>query len=142
MEFPQPKPSGIFLGIDGNQIQVDVDQLSAFGSQSREFACGILRQLAAMLANGDVPEHADMSFAVDAVAAIAPRDEVEGMLAAQMVATHHSAMTFARRLANAQTPAREAAAESAFNCMTRIYAMQVETLKLYRQVPESNQEKS
>src|SRR5260370_39709452 len=61
---------------------------------------------------------------------IEPRDQLEAMLAAQMAAVHVATMDFARDLAPVNT--------SAFNKLTRTFAMQMEALKRYRSGAEQN----
>src|ERR1700722_16465954 len=63
---------------------------------------------------------------------IAPKDEVECMLAAQMAAVHIATMTFARRLARVDNIPQQDSAERAFNKLARTFAVQMEALKRYR----------
>jgi hypothetical protein len=77
-----------------------------------------------------------VSFANNAMAllsGIQPRDEVEGMLAVQMIAVHNTAMeTMTRAMITDQTfEGREAAANQATK-MLRTFAAQMEALKRYR----------
>ena len=67
-----------------------------------------------------------------AIKGIAPQDEVEAMLAAQMAAVHTAAMSFARRLARADTIPQQDSAERAFTKLTRTFATQIEALKRHR----------
>ena len=64
--------------------------------------------------------------------ALKPKDQLEAMLAAQMVAIHMATMTFARRLAHVDTVQQQDSAERALNKLARTYAMQMETFKRYR----------
>ena len=54
------------------------------------------------------------------------------MLAAQMAGVHMAIMTFARRLAGAETIPQQDSAERAFNKLARTFAAQMEALKRYR----------
>ncbi len=63
---------------------------------------------------------------------IEPEDEVESMLAAQMAAVHMAMMSFARRLAGAQSLPQQDSAERALNKLARTFTTQVEALKRYR----------
>ena len=54
------------------------------------------------------------------------------MLVAQMAATHNLAMTFARRLALAETPQERDSAERTLNKLARTFATQIETFKRYQ----------
>ena len=70
------------------------------GSRSRHFNNALLRStLAAIWTFKDSPEDVErrQSAAAVALAAFKPRDEIEGMLAAQAVAMHYGAMECFRR---------------------------------------------
>ena len=60
---------------------------------------------------------------------------MEAMLAAQMVATHNLAMTFARRLNHTETIQQQDSAVNGLTKLTRTYAAQMAALKRYRTVP-------
>ena len=66
------------------------------------------------------------------VKGLAPRDQIEAMLAAQMAAVHNATMTFARRLAHVDNLPQQDSAQNAFNKLARTFAAQVEALKNYR----------
>ena len=66
------------------------------------------------------------------IKSIAPRDQLEAMLAAQMAAVHMATMTFARRLAHVETIAQQDSAERAFNKLARTFMSQVEALNRHR----------
>jgi hypothetical protein len=66
------------------------------------------------------------------VKGIAPKDQLETMLAAQMAVVHMATMTFARRLAHVENIPQQDSAERAFNKLARTFAAQVEALKRYR----------
>ena len=103
-----------------------------FGTQSHDFFCGILLQLAALnKSNGEVSE-ADLNFMLAGINGIKPRDETEAMLAAQMTAIHVATMKVARHLANADTIPKQDSAQNALSKLARTYASQMETLKKYR----------
>ena len=63
---------------------------------------------------------------------IAPKDEAEAMLAAQMVATHYAAMTVLRRLKGCETITQQDSAGNLANKLLRTYAAQLEALARYR----------
>jgi hypothetical protein len=63
---------------------------------------------------------------------IAPRDEIEAMLAAQMTAIHNATMSAARHLVDARGVVEQDAASNRFNKLARTYAAQMEALKKYR----------
>lgn len=72
------------------------------------------------------------NFALSVVKSIAPKDEIEAMLATQMAAVHMASITFARRLAHVDNIPQQESASNAFNKLTRTFAMQMEALKRYR----------
>ncbi len=77
---------------------------------------------------------AQIRAAVGTLKGIAPRDEMEGMLAVQMIATHHAAMECFRRamLTNQSFQGREANLKHAEK-LTRIYREQMEAVRHGRQ---------
>jgi len=104
----------------------------AINSRSHAFLEGLFNQLSNASAIGGKANEKDLNFMVSVVASIKPKEEIEAMLAAQMAAVHMSSMTFARRLAYADTLEQRDSAERAFNKLTRTFAAQVEALKRYR----------
>ncbi len=75
----------------------------------------------------------EIKAALQALEGISPRDEMEGMLAVQMIATHHAAMEcFRRAMIPSQTfEGRESCLKHAEK-LTRIYREQMEALQRYR----------
>ena len=63
---------------------------------------------------------------------IAPKDQIEGMLAAQMIATHHAAMNCFRIAAKSEMIDNMNIAFNSANKLARTYAMQMEALNRYR----------
>jgi hypothetical protein len=63
---------------------------------------------------------------------IAPKDQVEGMLAAQMIATHHAAMNCFRIAAKPQTIDMMNLVFNSANKLIRSYTTQIEALNRYR----------
>jgi hypothetical protein len=63
---------------------------------------------------------------------IAPKDQVEGMLAAQMIATHHAAMRCFRIAGKSKTIDMINLAFNSANKLIRSYATQMEALNRYR----------
>jgi hypothetical protein len=66
------------------------------------------------------------------IAAAAPRDEIEGALAVQMVCTHTAAMAVLARLTGGASERRVAALGSAAARLLRAYSTQVEVLRRLR----------
>jgi hypothetical protein len=106
--------------------------MEAFGTADPAFVQGMMGQLGNVAYKGQVLSEEELNFMLSVVKGIAPRDEVEAMLAAQMAATHKATMTFARRLNHVENIPQQDSAERAFNKLARTFAAQVETLKRYR----------
>jgi hypothetical protein len=112
----------------------------AMGTASPAFLQEMILQLAGTSgpSSGKVDE--EMISRVNAMLAgikgIAPRDETEGMLAAQMVAIHSAMMRAARRLAQSTERHEQEAACNMVSKLARTYATQVEALKKYRSAGE------
>jgi hypothetical protein len=131
----EAKPSGRFRASkDGSNWQIGFDHpdqlvgralvMDAFASADEDFLNGIMCQLANASAHGQDIDERGLNFMLSVIKGIEPRDQLEAMLAAQMAAVHVATMTFARDLAPVNT--------SAFNKLTRTFAMQMEALKRYR----------
>jgi len=72
------------------------------------------------------------NLAIASLAEVAPKDGVEGMLAAQMVATHEMAMIMLRRsVASKHVPEIESAVNLSTK-LTRSFVAQMEALQRYR----------
>jgi len=106
--------------------------MEAFGTADPVFVEGMMGQLADVASNGQVPNEQELNFTLSVVNGIAPRDEVEAMLAAQMAATHKATMILACRLNHAENIPQLDSAERAFNKLARTFTAQVEALKRYR----------
>jgi hypothetical protein len=106
--------------------------MEALGTVSVDFMDGLLCQLAKAGSHGQQIDERALNFMLSVVQGVKPKDQLEAMLAAQMVAIHMATMTFARRLAHVDTIQQQDSAERALNKLARTYAMQMETLKRYR----------
>jgi len=89
--------------------------MEAFGTADPVFVEGMMGQLADVASNGQVPNEQELNFMLSVVNGIAPRDEVEAMLAAQMAATHKATIILACRLNHAENIPQQDSAERAFN---------------------------
>jgi hypothetical protein len=112
--------------------------MQAFGTTNGDFAEGLIKQLFDVVSKGKAPNEADLNLIVGMVQGIAPRDETEAMLAAQMVAVHNALITAARQLGNAQTIEQQDSASNMFNKLARTFIGQIEALKKYRSTGEQN----
>lgn len=103
----------------------DMSKLS--GSDGEYFGEMILNQLAHI----GTPTASILSM-IENIGAIAPKDHIEGMLTAQMIATHNAAMScFTQALKHPLLDATNASLTSATK-LTRTYTMQMEALNKYR----------
>ena len=119
LDHPHPQTAGSLL-------------MEAFGTASPEFANLFIHQLREAGSKGQEPGPDGLNFMVSVVNGIAPRDQIEAMLAAQMAAVHMATMTFARRLNQSDTILQQDSAERAFNKLARTFTTQMEALKRYR----------
>jgi hypothetical protein len=106
--------------------------METLGTADQDFLQGLLGQLANACSQGGQTNEHGLNFMVSVVKQIKPRDQIEAMLAAQMAAVQMVTMTFARRLAHAETLQQQDSAERAFNKLTRTYVAQMEALRRYR----------
>jgi len=132
----EPLPSGgVCIGPDHPMRALGVMALQqVFGTVSSDFAGLMLDELAAgVTINRDTIDEQTLNGILGALHGINPGDEVEAMLAAQMVATHLAAMECLRRArAPGQTfEGRDMNLRHATK-LTRTYTMQVDSLKRYR----------
>lgn len=111
-----------------------VQMAETFGVTEAVLADRLFNQvLNATHAGGNQPVQQEVvNAALAAVHGIAPRDTTEGLLAAQMVATHHAAMELLRRTNGADTIQRLEANGNMATKMLRTFAAQMEALKRYR----------
>ena len=108
------------------------DIMRALGTNSADFTDGVLQQLANAVSPGRGADEEAINFGLAVIAGVEPKDELETMLAMQMVAVHMATMTFTRRLAHVETLDQQNSAERALNKLSRTFAMQLEALKRYR----------
>jgi hypothetical protein len=105
---------------------------NALGVADREAMDGILRQLVRASVSGGSPDEVNLSFMISMVKSIRPRDSVEAMLVAQMVAVHVMAMRCAHHLANADDLAQHDSAARALGRLARTFPAQIEALSRHR----------
>ncbi len=106
--------------------------MRALATVDPAFFDGLLSQLVNVGSPGKKADERGLNFMLAMVKGIAPKDEVESMLAAQMAAVHMTTMTFARKLAHVDTVSQQDSASNAFNKLARTFAVQMEALKRYR----------
>lgn len=114
--------------------------MKALGPTRPEGLSRMLTQLSNVssetLRPGDTGYDDAYNATLQAVAAIAPRDGIESMLAAQMVAVHNMTLAQAGHAMTAVDPVKKDMAEKAVNRLSRTFTAQVEALKRYRSTGE------
>jgi hypothetical protein len=121
------------LGIDHPLRSLGLSLLmEAFGTPDIDFFNGLMGQLLHTSAPNGKPDECALNYMAAMIRGIAPQDETECMLAAQMAAVHMATMTFARRLARVENIQQQDSASTAFNKLARTFALQMEALKRYR----------
>ena len=125
---------------EGTQVSIDHPNerigrlllMNAVGTADSAFFDGLLTHVVNIGLQGAGTDSRGTNFALSVVKSIAPKDEIEAMLATQMAAVHMASITFARRLAHVDNIPQQESASNAFNKLTRTFAMQMEALKRYR----------
>jgi hypothetical protein len=110
-------------------------QLVAFGTTSTDFYSRTFREpldAGCCHSSSARPEESDVNGALAAMHGIAPRDEIEGMLAAQMVAVHSAAMRSLSQLKGSETFLQQDSNGNLAVKLLRTYVMQLEALQRYR----------
>jgi hypothetical protein len=138
----KPPAPRIKLAEKGGAVHVSTDHpmpslghtlvMQALGSADADFCDGLIGELVNANKLGKKPDECGLNYMLAVVKAVAPKDEIEAMLAAQMAAVHVATMTFARRLNHVDNLAQQDSAERAFNKLARTFAVQMEALKRYR----------
>ncbi len=129
-----PKPVEL-VNAEGEPQTSMLAQLVAFGTTSNDFYSRTLRELLESGCRGTPSqpfEDSDVNGALAAMHGIAPRDEIEGMLAAQMVAVHSAAMRSLRQLKGSDTIAQQDSNGNLAVKLLRTYTAQIEALQRYR----------
>jgi hypothetical protein len=107
--------------------------LDAFGTESPAFANRAMGRLGAIMRHkGSDPTQRELNAALAAIDAIRPTDEIEAMLAVQMVATYETAMDMLIRAKQAGLPSMLQECGSLAVKLLRTYTAQVETLARIR----------
>jgi len=120
------------LDPDGDVATHDASLLEMAGTKDPDLMCYLVGQAADAIQRTEKPQADVLNKAVAALAGIGPRDELEGMLAVQMVAVHHLAMECMKRARRSQ-PIE--GMNYHINCATKLqrtFVAQVEALNRYR----------
>jgi hypothetical protein len=123
-----------------NELSYDHPDISAAAAMNMEALSlgrvpeylSLLQHVARLNQKDGKVEAAGINEMLAQIAAIQPRDGVEAMLATQMVVVHNAAMKQARLLRGSETIPQQDSNSTAFNKLTRTFAMQLEALKRYR----------
>jgi len=121
---------------DGNYEIKPTDQkqvhgmFAAAGTRNAKILYKRLRET--MMALEKDPGAEAMNIALSSMAEIGPKDGIESMLAAQMVATHEMAMIMARRSVAVENICEVESAVNLTAKLNRSFTAQVETLQRYR----------
>jgi len=133
------KPPKIRLKlIPGAPVEVHMEPidavrlLSAFGTAELSFASLMLSGVINVACDKREPESGEINDALAAVTGIGAGDEIEGMLAAQMVTTHLAAMSALRRLKGSENVAQQDSNGNLAVKLLRTFTMQLEALQRYR----------
>ena len=125
------------LGVQGESAAISTLALrDAFGTMSDDFQSRSILELLEAACRGNnstTPfDEADVNGALAAMHGIAPRDETEGMLALQMVATHATAMRVLRQLKGSDNVKQQDSNGNLAIKLLRTYTTQIEALQRYR----------
>jgi len=104
-----------------------------FATADSDAATNFIWELTRLLeADGSEASEGRMHSALALIRGMDPQNELETMLALQILAIHEATMTHARRVKQAQTLAQMEYAERALNRFARTQVMQIEALKKLR----------
>ena len=100
------KPQAPRIKMDGKKIIVGHDDpvngcqnmMASLGTASPEFLEMVLSQIAETLSQSGKIDQNQVNATLAVITGVQPKDELETMLATQMVAIHNATMTLARRL--------------------------------------------
>jgi hypothetical protein len=101
--------------------------MDAFGTANRSFFDGLASQL-----TGLGIQESKLNFALACVRAVKPRDELEAMLAAQMVAVHLTTMRAGAQSLKVKYIQQQDSASTMLNKGARTFAVHMEALKKHR----------
>ncbi len=107
----------------------------AFGTTSADLQSYLMLEMIDAACRGGIVkpyEESNVNGVIAAMHGIAPRDEIEGMLASQMVATHFAAMRQMRKMKNSETIPQQDSNSNLAIKLLRTYTAQMEALQRYR----------
>ena len=136
---PAKAPKVKVKSVRGKSLKIDMEPieamrlLSAFGTDDPGFASLMLNGLInASCSKAHLPGSGDINDALAAVTGVEARDEIEGMLATQIVSTHLAAITALRRLNGSENIAQQDSNGNLAIKLLRTFTAQLEALLRYR----------
>ncbi len=120
-----PKPDMSTTALESRLVK-------AVGSRDPDFLRGLLSQLVAAGELGRETDDYEVNFLLSVVEGVAPRDVVEGMLAAQMAMVHVASVRVARRFNRVIDAAQQDILANTFNKLMRTFTTQMDALTRYR----------
>lgn len=104
----------------------------ALGAVDRDALHGLLKQLMQASVINQKADETNLAFMISMMKSIAPRDSIEAMLVAQMVAVHAATMRSACRLAFTDGLPQQESITRALTRLARTFASQIEALNSHR----------
>ena len=107
------------------------------GSKSGAFSVELVKHAVQSMPGCDEPFDQKISVVSATMQAVDPRNEIEGMLAVQMIAVHNASMEcFKRAMISGQPVAVRDYNLNHANKLSRTFTMQIEALNRYRGMPQ------
>ncbi len=125
------------VGESGHAVDL-MKAMLAVGTADDTFFNGLMSGIINAAKTGGKVTEADVNFIVSFVCGVEPHDEVEALLAVQMVAIHNATIATARRFAHVDNIAQLEVQERTLNKLARTFTTQVEALKRYRTGGQQN----
>jgi hypothetical protein len=136
LKVERKEGKNVTLSYDGkDQVVTAIALMEAFGTTSPHFQNHMMCELldaACIRNNGSILSQDDVNAVVAAMHGINPQDEVEAMLASQMVATNFAALRFMQQLKNSETVIQQDSSGNIVIKLLRTYTAQMEALQRYR----------
>lgn len=134
-------PPRVQLEDGGRKVGCHPDQADEFfnvalgesmGTRSQEFLCGMLNWIGAAVNSKGPVDQDQLNAALAVLASIAPQNEPEALLAAQMISAHHHAIRCSSMFQRADMLPQFQAYGNLANKFMRTFAMQMEALAKLR----------
>jgi len=120
---------------DKDAVLTAIAGMEAFGTTSQDFQSYSMGELLDAACQGGTAKpysEQHMNGVLAAMYGIAPRDEIEGMLASQMVATHVASIKALRRMKNSDNIQQQDSNGNIAIKLMRTFTQQIEALSRYR----------